>query len=469
MAPETQVQPKDAAQVEGEVVETTDSLPFEIRQREDLMRLFEEHPRFREEFDWETDPEGALKGFVEKYGEGPTEPEPETPAAEAGAEEEDFLAPEKGEEPAEPTKPAEPQQPADKGPEPETAKTLKEMKDRLDSALGEIEQLKKGDTKEGKKAVEEKIDNIDLSGLDSLSEDLDLITDEGQAQAKKIINQLAKGLQSVQKVANSYRDKLESLEGAQAPNEDIEQIKSDVNSLKSKEQHEVALSQEFKLIDQMVQQNRTVFGEQVRPIKEIETDYLKAINGMLHDVAGSKANITNERGQFTPEALRVLELANGTTEKAKRFQAKCKEQGIGLPEDLEALQTVYEIRKIRDELSQRDNAGNIIRPADYTRAAENYIGRNLAKFRSKDQSRARTAHERATQNRSRFAPESRPGAPAEKQDDLNNISADELQRLLKTEPKDLSAKDRQKRFEILVATGTPEKDARYAAGLDEEN
>jgi len=67
-------------------------LPFEVKGEEDLMRLFNEHPKYLEEFN-----RIGAKQFIEKYREKPEE-EGESGNKETDKEE-DFFAPDQPIEP----------------------------------------------------------------------------------------------------------------------------------------------------------------------------------------------------------------------------------------------------------------------------------------------------------------------------------------------------------------------------------
>lgn len=455
----TQVQAKDGSPAKGkEAIDEATELPFDIKAEADLERLFDEHPQYLEEFN--KDP----KLFIEKYGDNPEKKKEKSVSHETQPPEEpeNWLEEEKPEGPKA-KKPEE--KPAV---DPQIEKSLKETNEKLLTALREIEELKKGSTKEDKKKIESELKGIDLTALTDLPEDVDFVTEEGQAQAKNQFKSLTKALKEVAAVAESYKAKLSEIESIKT---DVGSVKNEVETVKTKtkenelkQESDDNVVSEFKTLDALVSSNKDIFGEKVRPVKAIEDDYLEGIKGMLEKVAGSKAQVVVD-GRFSKEALTVLELYNGTTEKAKRFQAKCKELDVGLPEDIDVLNKVYEIRGIRTELSAKDAAGNIINMPDYERAVENYKGRHIGEFRVKDRVENRTSHEKALANRRKNAPETKPGA-APGEEEISNMPADEVTRILSKTPKERTAQERELAFRILTFTGTSERDARELSGLD---
>ena len=474
MPTEIKVHPKDEKPVqgaEGEAIQpdADNVLPFEVKGEADLQRLFEENPKIRDEFDWDGDPD-AIKKFLAKYGDPAAKPAEDTPANRET--EEDFLAPDKPVEkkPDVQPKPETAAQPP--ASDPKLQAQFDEIKGQLTAVLKEVEEVKKGAPVKAKEQISAEIKEIDLSNLTDLPEDVDLFTEDGQNQAKQRIKALTQALRQVTDVAKAFKQKFSEIDGLKGEVSTVKTemagVKDQVKEREGESAGEKQAEAEFKTIDEMVKAHKDIFGEKVRPIREIEDEYVDSIQEMLAKVAKSEAKALDENGRFTPEAKRVLELARGATDKAKRFQARCKEMEVGLPEDVGILDTVYEIRQIQRELSHKDSTGKTIKSTPYKLAVENYLGRNKDKFVAKERLESRNAHERAVENRKRFAPTSRPSAPAEEPDEVTNLPPEEMQRILETEPKKLTKQERQTRFKALLYVGTPVVDARYAAGLDDE-
>ena len=456
MSTEVQIQDEKKATVEA------DALPFEVKGEKDLMRLFDEHPKFREEFD--ADP----KVFLEKYGDSEErEPKTETEGKNADAED-DFLADDnsgKGNKPEE-----KPPETVAATIEPQIETKLTELTDQLKAAQDKIAELEKSTSRNDDKKIKSELKKANLPKLEDFDVDNDwTLTEEGQEKAKKHIQALTKALNDTRKYADAYEEMSSELKKLR---EDMGSVRSKVdtvdNKVKETENKDTAedhIVSEFALIDAMVKINKDVFGEKVRPVKAIEDDYLENLGKMLKEVAKSDAPIT-VNGSYSKEALRCLELYKGDSDKAKRFKARCKELDIDLPEDMDVLNKVYEVRGIRNnELSAKDEAGKTIKIPEYDLALQTYKGRHVNEFRIKERAEVKSAHERAIINRKSFAPETKAGAiPGE--GDISQIPPEEMTRIGKILPKNRTKEERQMAYKILKYIGASDAEARHESGLD---
>jgi len=448
------VQVEDKSQVtdvkasEEAVVEET-TLPIDIKSEEDLERLFDEHPKYLDEYK-----KIGSKDFQEKYASSKKE-------EVVDAEEENWLEDEV-EDPKE--KKEEPVK-VDPKPADDIDKKLTETNEKLEAAITELAELKKGKSVEEKKEIDDNLKKIDLSNLTDLPEDIDLLTEEGQNAAKKQFKSMAKALKDVTELLSGTQDRLA----------EIDEVKEEVGGIKTEAQEREAetaagdaVVNEFSAIDKVVKANKEVFGGDARPVKDIEDDYLGGIKDLLEKVVKTKSPAFNANGSFTSDAKKVVALYTGNTEKSKKFRAKCESLEVGLPEDIEVLMTVYEVRGIQSELSASDESGKLIKAATYEQAVDTYKGRNLGKFQVQNRVEKRSAREKAVTNRKQFAPETKTGA-ATADEDISTMPAEEVDRILDKPKKDLTPEEQQKKYTILTKyANKPENEAKYLSGLLKE-
>jgi len=428
-----QVKDEKAASGYAEVQEKDMELPFEINGQEDVERLLDKNPQYRDEF--LRDPNVFLARLQEAVGnQGDEDPAPKAekpvkgwkPEAEV-IEEEDWLA----EESAEPKKE-----------EPTIAPELTAVRQENDAMKAKIQALETQITSvnqalaaKGDKKVEATTP-IKLPDLPTLPDDLDILTEEGQAQFKLFLKANNDRHAKLEEILLKQQDELsQKSRDLEEVNRVVRETKTHIDRRVEVDQRTTAEADEFARIDNMVKANTDIFGEVKRSTRDIEDDYLNTVREMMR-VAGSKSDLYEAPGSnvLSRDAQAVLALYSGDSDKAKKFRSRCQAEEIGFPADMDALTKAYEIRNIIAVASPKDKEGRTISVLPYETALEIYKGRNISKFRVQDRVESHAARDRALERRRNAPAESKPSSGSADVDTAK-MSAQTVLAIAKKEPK----------------------------------
>lgn len=445
---------KDGRQEHATV--TVDDKVFDFATSKDVEEFFDTHPDKRREF--LENPET----FQDKYGK-------KSDSSEVVEEPEKPEKPEKAEVPETKTEPEPKPEPK---PEPdfldaisERDKRIEALNKRLDSEKAAFEErIKRLETpKPEKTQPEEKIP--DLPELPVWEDDIELISDAGQAKVKEQIKALRARDEAYRKRESAWQKRHESLSQKFSDVESkIGEVKTGFESVKERNERLDAenkavdeLDNEFTVIDKMRTSHKDIFGESKRSAQEIETEYIGFIGDLLK-LSGSAepTHVPGGSGQLSDAAIKVLKLYNDEkSEAGKAFRERAEKKNVKYPEDFDSLQRVYDVRAIRNNRSPRDKGGNVLGYLSYDDAVELYRAANIDKIKMDESAEALKRHEKAVSKLKEGAKET-PTKEGANAFDLTKISEVELNRISHLMP-DERTKDEKEIFkQAYRAMGIPD-------------
>lgn len=326
---------------------------------------------------------------------------------------------------------------------------LAQAEQERQSLKKEIEEFKKAKTE--KKAIPPKVDIKEIKVPEP--KDGDYITDEDYH--KNLRQSLVESIEqnkSLLSIRDEMKNEIESLKSG------IEEIKTSTETEHAKSQRQNQIDTEFDEIDRLRKRNE-VF-EYKRSIEDIENDYMEFLEN-LKIAADVKEPVLDKNGNFSPEIAGAVSTYNDE-KKGEDLRKKCESKGIKLPDDFKELNTVYGIRKIRNEMAERDPATGEYKPISYERAFKLYQSENtsLEDIKLQERKAGHEAYEKAVNKSKDFAKETPPasGAPPF---DISKYTQPQLETMVRelvakgeqrTEPETITLK------EILKAAQMSEKE-----------
>lgn len=270
----------------------------------------------------------------------------------------------------------------------------------LENATKELDIIKAREV-EAAKQIDELKKKAGSSGADTHVSDFqvpefteeDFLTEEGQKKIKDTLVSINKIAGSSKAETTAMRAEIEELKKS------LTKTASDVSSVAAEKKFETQVVKEYGEIDGLIGKYREegLFKTE-RPVGEIETEYQESL-AKIGAMAGCKGPLTDPKtGRYSKEYLDAVNLY--MSDDGAELRSKCDAEKIGLPEDVDDLFRVYEIRTIRKNIGEDK--------IDYNRAIAIYKVEHpeLEKqAKIKEHVKSREHFERAVNNRGKFAKE----------------------------------------------------------------
>jgi len=320
----------------------------------------------------------------------------------------------------------------------EADKTIETLKANYENAAQQNQELasrltaleKKPEVKEEKKTVVPEINFPDIS-------DLDLITEEGQAKAKELFSAMATANKDLHK---AFHEKMAEV--------DRKIAEADRRGASRDEAVRVSqqVSNEFSELDKLVSRHDDVFKVE-RSVQEIETDYLECLKE-LGKLKGYTESMFDKDGRIIDKYMALLGEYQDDKSDMRRTAEAAK---VGLPEDFNALNMVYNIRVIKNQHPT----------LSYDEAFDLYKLRHPDEF-TKEKKTESDLEDRIARGAEKRKTEHAAEAPVKSGDnlsDVSKVSAKTIEQILLKMPVDRNKEEKELVRAYFIANGVPDEEA----------